>query len=422
MTPNLQQRLSAPGPKRILALDGGGVRGVISIAFLEELESKLATQSGRGEAFRLSDYFDLIGGTSVGSMIATMLALGYSVTEVKDVFEREAPRIFRNPAFLPGLFGPKFNARGLARAIKKITADRTLGSPDLKTGLAIIAKRLDTGSPWVMTNNPRGKYYGDPTNDDTYIGNKHYSLFEIIRASTAAPFYFHPKKMRILEKKSYKERLKKLPRTERSRFKNNMHGIFVDGGVSPHNNPALQLFMLAGMKGYGFDWSYGADNLLLVSVGTGRHRVRFKGNWFTQLVSAFFATKSLQSVITDGQELALTWLQWMSHPRVPLNVNSEIGNLNGELLGLPGIAEPLMTFQRYDIGIDESDLDKYPDLRKKDIEFLQQFDEPENMELAQALAEKAAKEQVSADDFPAGFMLQMVDASEQDESTEPVLV
>lgn len=407
MSRTLEDHLIASGPKRILALDGGGVRGVISIAFLKKMESELAAQSGQGDNFRLSDYFDLIGGTSVGSMIATMLALGYSVVEVEDVFKRDAPRIFSNPLLLP-VFGTKFSAHSLARSIKAITGNRTLGSPDLKTGLAIIAKRLDTGSAWVMTNNPQGKYYEDGKDDDLYVGNKHYSLFEIIRASTAAPFYFRPKEMRILEKKTYKHRLKNIPRAKRKSFKNNMHGIFVDGGISPHNNPALQLFMLAGMKGYGFGWPYGADNLLLVSVGTGRHRVRFKNKWTTRLIPALFATKSLQSVITDGQELALTWMQWMSHPRAPLQVNAEVGDLDGELLGLPSLAQPLMTFQRYDIGIDESDLHKYPHLRKKDIEFLQQFDNPNNMTMAGKLADKAAIDQVNIYDFPIGFQPQSI--------------
>ena len=88
---NRDAHLFGPGPKRILALDGGGVRGIISLAFLERIEALLAARAGRearrggGPAappFRLGDYFDLIGGTSTGSLIATGLALGFSVGQL----------------------------------------------------------------------------------------------------------------------------------------------------------------------------------------------------------------------------------------------------------------------------------------------------------------------------------------------------
>src|SRR5207247_123895 len=82
----LEEHLFAPGPKRILALDGGGVKGIITIAFLEKIEQVLKVRSGRGNDFRLSDYFDLVGGTSVGSLLATLIALGYPVSEIKNLF------------------------------------------------------------------------------------------------------------------------------------------------------------------------------------------------------------------------------------------------------------------------------------------------------------------------------------------------
>ena len=66
------RHLFGPGPKRILALDGGGVRGVLTIAFLERIEEILKQQTGK--PMRLADHFDLIGGTSTGSIIAVALA------------------------------------------------------------------------------------------------------------------------------------------------------------------------------------------------------------------------------------------------------------------------------------------------------------------------------------------------------------
>ena len=59
----LAERLSQPGPKRLLALDGGGIRGVLTLGYLAEIEANLRI---RHDDLRLvlSDYFDLIGGTS----------------------------------------------------------------------------------------------------------------------------------------------------------------------------------------------------------------------------------------------------------------------------------------------------------------------------------------------------------------------
>jgi hypothetical protein len=178
-------------PKRILSLDGGGTKGIIEIAFLERIESLLASRTTNPGEFRLCHYFDLIGGTSTGAIIATALALGMTATEVKALYFRLAQKIFRKPWFgIPG-FAPRFHARGLGKVLLEVLGERPLESEDLKTGLAIIAKRLDTGSPWVLTNNPRSKFWNDPDRDAAtgkvlHIGNRHYRVREVLRASTAA--------------------------------------------------------------------------------------------------------------------------------------------------------------------------------------------------------------------------------------------
>ena len=75
----LLERLTAEGPKRILALDGGGIRGVLTLGFLERIEQILRDRHNNPN-LRLSDYFDLIGGTSTGSIIASALAIGMEVS------------------------------------------------------------------------------------------------------------------------------------------------------------------------------------------------------------------------------------------------------------------------------------------------------------------------------------------------------
>src|SRR5262249_61636736 len=74
-------------------------------------------------------------------------------------------------------------------------AKTTLGSPDLKTGLLVMTKRIDTGSPWPISNNPRGKYFS--TRPEGVVGNGDYPLWQVVRASTAAPAFFDPESVTI---------------------------------------------------------------------------------------------------------------------------------------------------------------------------------------------------------------------------------
>ena len=90
----------------------------------------------------------------------------------------------------------------------------------------IMTKRLDTGSPWPLNNGGRGPY---AKQDGALL------LTQVVRASTAAPTYFAPEAIAI-----------------HSRDGAPVEGAFVDGGVTPFNDPALQLLMLAALQGHGF--------------------------------------------------------------------------------------------------------------------------------------------------------------------------
>src|SRR5215468_6695771 len=75
------RHLFCPGPKRMLALDGGGVRGAITVAFLEEIEAVLSAHLKK--SVHLGNWFDLIGGTSTGAIIAGALAMGCTIADIK---------------------------------------------------------------------------------------------------------------------------------------------------------------------------------------------------------------------------------------------------------------------------------------------------------------------------------------------------
>src|SRR6187431_820620 len=81
-------------PKRILALDGGGLRGILTLGILQRIEDLLRERHGAGEDFRLSHYFDLIAGTSTGAIIAATLALGWKVEELRVKYMSLGERVF----------------------------------------------------------------------------------------------------------------------------------------------------------------------------------------------------------------------------------------------------------------------------------------------------------------------------------------
>lgn len=106
-----------PGPKRLLALDGGGIRGLVTLGYLARIEELLRRRYGR-EDLVLADYFDLIGGTSTGSVIASLLALGRPVAEIRDLYHTLGHQAFHPRRSLLGavgrLLGAKFDERPLA--------------------------------------------------------------------------------------------------------------------------------------------------------------------------------------------------------------------------------------------------------------------------------------------------------------------
>src|SRR5262245_61788769 len=89
----LAQKIARAGQKRLLAIDGGGIRGVLALEILRRIEALLKVQSGRAD-FRLSDYFDYIAGTSTGGIIAAGLAVGKSVDEILAFYKEAGGQMF----------------------------------------------------------------------------------------------------------------------------------------------------------------------------------------------------------------------------------------------------------------------------------------------------------------------------------------
>jgi uncharacterized protein len=320
------------GPKRILALDGGGVKGLLTLGMLKPLEQELRARAQGDPNFRLSDYYDLIGGTSTGAIIASGLALGLSVDQLIELYMRLGPEVFGRTAGDGVFLQSRFESKKLRRALASVLTTKTLGSDDLRTGLAIHAKRIDTGSAWVISNHPLGAFY-DPPAESGIFPNRRYRLIDLVLASAAAPTFFDE----IVIDIEFDE--KRRPTQK---------GYFVDGAVSANNNPGLQLLMLALEPGYRFGWQAGADQLMMTSMGTGARRPRVDGRAFQGLPPGLRGVHALRAMVYDTQMQGVMVMQALSRPRKPWRINSEIGDMSGACI----TGSPLLDYQRVDVALD----------------------------------------------------------------------
>jgi hypothetical protein len=362
-------------PKRILALDGGGIRGVLTLEYLGVIEALLRQRAGRDD-FRLCDYFDLIGGTSTGSIIAAALACGMSVSDLKALYREIGTTVFEPRFFRKGILAPKFPSAPVQQALDaQLGADVTLGSDRIRTGLMIMTKRLDTGSPWPLHNHPQAAY---ATQDGDLL------LTHVVRASTAAPTYFEPESISIA-----------------SRDGAVVQAAFVDGGVSPFNDPAMQLLMVAALQGHGFRWQTGADKLLLISIGTGTYKRTFSTAELLNMVSGAQGLRALQSLMDDCARVNHALLQWLSHTLTPWTIDRAVGDMQLDSQSGPRLA----TYARYNVLLEqhwlktEVEIECGPDK----LATIAEMDNPAGMDDLAEIGAKAAAKQVKAEHFPPGF-------------------
>ena len=382
----LEEHLQNDGKaKRILALDGGGLRGILTAGILQKIEDVLKARHGGKESFRLCHYFDLIAGTSTGSIIAAALALGWSVEEIREKYMSLGSAVFQKSLLRKGLVRAKYNEKKLNEELKEVYGENTkLSSDQLQTGLLIVTKRLDTASPWPISNNPQGKFYKSLPGGT--IGNGDYPLWQVVRASTAAPSFFDPESITIAEQDNQEPTV----------------GNFIDGGASPFNNPALQALMYTTLKGYRIEWPTGADKLQIVSIGTGKADPEVK----KKNLAASHAITSLLSLMDDSAMLQETILQWLSSSSTARQIDREIGDLEHD----HAAGSPLLSYLRYDVDLSK-DAVKALDPTLTDIQVIENLtamDAPENMETLHRLGVLAAERDVLSNHFEMHFNLPLI--------------
>jgi patatin-like phospholipase/acyl hydrolase len=163
---------------RVLAIDGGGIRGLIPAIVLTELERR----SGR----RVFELFDLIAGTSTGGILACALCApdALPASEVVKLYEDEGPDIFSRSLFqrirtADGLLDEKYDDAALDRALERFLGQKLLS----QTKPDIIVPSYDTDEP--------GPYFFKTT-DAKANPSEDFPLSVVARATSAAPTYFEP--------------------------------------------------------------------------------------------------------------------------------------------------------------------------------------------------------------------------------------
>jgi len=165
-----------PRRNQILALSGGGYRGLYTAAFLERCEAHY------GRTCR--EQFGLIAGTSIGALLAAGLACGVKASVLTAKMQEHGPKIFsRRPRRLPRRFfhSAPFDSRAVQAAITDVLTEEVAQTPlsRISTPLLITAVRATTWTPAIFRS--RGLAGKEASNT---------TLQDAILASAAAPTFF----------------------------------------------------------------------------------------------------------------------------------------------------------------------------------------------------------------------------------------
>lgn len=345
MNEPLIARIQSPGPKKILACDGGGILGLMSVEILAKLEADLRTHLGR-PTMVLADWFDFVCGTSTGAIIAACISAGMSMDTIRTFYVSSGEQMFDKASVFKRL-RYSYNDEPLAAKLRT-ELNRALGYPDdaapatlgdagLRTLLMMVLRNHTTDSPWPVWNNPRAKY----NQLDRKDCNLHLPLWQMVRASTAAPTFFPPEVVIFA------------PGTS-----NEYQFIFVDGGVTTYNNPAFLAFQMATTAPYKVNWTTGTDQLLIVSIGTGgvaKSRPDLQADDLWLLDHAKNIPGALMNAASAGWDMACRML---GECRFGAQIDREFGDMlvpDGATINWTGPKQ--FTYVRYDPDVRQTGLD-----------------------------------------------------------------
>lgn len=324
--------------KRILSIDGGGIRGVFALQILARIEELLRVERGNPKLV-LRDEFDMFAGTSTGAILATALAWGMPVADVNALYTERMTQIFAarpwhrrwqskyDHEVIARLFREVFTEDDAART-PALLGTRKLWNGEIPKYLLVVMRNASTGSPWPVSNNPLAMY----NNPELPDNNLQIPIWQLLRASTAAPTFFPPEQIQM----------------------GTQSHLFVDGGITPYNNPAVIAMLTATLPAYRINWPASPEELLLVSVGTGLVRTRLPEKEASRIHvvdQAAMVAPSLLSAVAVEQDMLCRILGACRFGEV---IDSEIGDLSDE--GLLPTSERKFSYVRYNRVFSDAEL------------------------------------------------------------------
>lgn len=259
---------------KILSLDGGGYKGLFTIACLAEIEKCCGIKA--------HEYFDLYAGTSTGSIIATGLAAGFTAEEILNLYKSIGSQIFPHRAgfisdiykSLKQLFLPVYNNKVLKEELHKFFKGKTVEDVMKRNKYIIVPSLcLSNSQPRIFKTDYKGEY------------NQHnaYNLADIVLASCSAPTYFPIAKIKNPIDEYYE--------------------YFVDGGMFANNPSVCAITEAIGNIGVN------KDDIKLISISPPSQEVIIKDRfiptvrrvlrWNSDLVSmALVGTSQKDAYIT----------------------------------------------------------------------------------------------------------------------------
>lgn len=242
-------QFSAERPCRILSLDGGGAKGFYTLGVLQGLEGMLGTP--------LHERFDLIYGTSTGSIIAALISLGYSVKEIHELYRDHVVKVVSE-------FSAYSKSVALAKLSREVFGDSTFS--DLRTPIGIVATNWDFETPLIFKSSV-DQAHGDEGNFQPGFGC---SIGEAVQASCSAYPYFNRKLIKTGDGRQI---------------------LAGDGGFCA-NNPTLYAIADATEA-----FKAARQDIRVVSIGVGEYPAPFRYFSIGRFISMLFTVQLLQKVM-----------------------------------------------------------------------------------------------------------------------------
>jgi len=280
--------------RRILSIDGGGIRGLLPASFLATLEDAI------GEP--IVEYFDLIVGTSTGGIIALGLGAGLPAADIRDFYLVHGPSIFsgsRAPRSLRHLAFGKYSAAGLRDALGDALGGMRLG--ESRTRLVVPSVNLENGEVHIY------KTAHHPRLERDYKEK----MVDVALASAAAPTYLP----------TYRT-TGGIPLVDGGLFANNPVGLAVVEALGVLEWPRSEIRVLS--------LGCGAEPL---GIGLARRRSMGRVYWAPKIVSVFMSAQSSSSLGTAqllaGHENVIRINPTVASGRFGLDRTSEMTSLRG---------------------------------------------------------------------------------------------